>query len=160
MTWQPSGICLWPLWLFSSSLVRQSSPKQSAKSLIYGCLLSVKRPMDLNALLFCARMVKWRPNPSVYLYCCPWLIVDLHLPVWPLRLVYLASLLLFLCALTERIPAILSKIYPYDPDVLLQLFPFYISTPRWKNINFVMHFGSCWIDLFLSTPTLVIIWKR
>jgi hypothetical protein len=40
-----------------SSLAPQSSPEQSSRSLIYGRRLSVKRPMDLNALLFCARMM-------------------------------------------------------------------------------------------------------
>jgi hypothetical protein len=39
------------------SLAPQSSLEQSARSLIYGRRLSVKRPMDLNALLFCARMM-------------------------------------------------------------------------------------------------------
>jgi hypothetical protein len=38
--------------------------------------------MDLNALLFCARMVKRRKNPSVvYLCCCPWQCVVLLLLV-------------------------------------------------------------------------------
>jgi hypothetical protein len=42
--------------VYPSSLAHQSSPEQSARSLIYGRRLSIKRPMDLNALLFCARM--------------------------------------------------------------------------------------------------------
>jgi hypothetical protein len=46
--------------VYPSSLAHQSSPEQSARSLIYGHRLSIKIPMDLNALLFCARMVKRR----------------------------------------------------------------------------------------------------
>jgi hypothetical protein len=42
---------------FPSSLAHQSTPEQSARSLIYGRHFGVNRPMDLNALLFCAWMM-------------------------------------------------------------------------------------------------------
>ena len=43
--------------VYPSSLAHQSLHEQSTKRLIYGRRLSVKRPMDLNAQLFCARMM-------------------------------------------------------------------------------------------------------
>jgi len=42
---------------FPSSLTHQSTLEQLAGSLIYGRHFSVNRPMDLNALLFCAWMM-------------------------------------------------------------------------------------------------------
>jgi hypothetical protein len=42
--------------VYPSSLAHQSSPEQSASNLIYDRRVSV-RPMDLNALLFYARMM-------------------------------------------------------------------------------------------------------
>jgi hypothetical protein len=74
---------------FPSSLAHQSSPEQSARSLIYGHRFGVNRPMDLNALLFCAWMMSegcsCQSSTSVV---CPWLIVCLapsskkYLCVW------------------------------------------------------------------------------
>jgi len=63
-------VFIWdPCYCFPSSLACQSSLEQWTKILIYGRRLSVKIPMDLNALLFCAKMVKRRTNSSIYLCC-------------------------------------------------------------------------------------------
>jgi hypothetical protein len=65
---------------FPSSLAHQSTPEQSARSLIYGRRFNVNRPMDLNALLFCVWMMSegcsCQSSTSV---ACPWLIVVLCL---------------------------------------------------------------------------------
>jgi hypothetical protein len=43
--------------VYPSSLAHQSLPEQLARSLIYDRHLSIKRHMDLNALIFRARMM-------------------------------------------------------------------------------------------------------
>jgi len=57
MSWHPGCDWLFPFGYFPSSLAPQSSPEQSARSLIYDRHFRIKRLMDLNALLFCARMM-------------------------------------------------------------------------------------------------------
>jgi hypothetical protein len=54
---------------FPYSLDHQSMPEKSARSLIYGDCFDINRPMDLNALLFCAWMMiegcSCQPSASV-----------------------------------------------------------------------------------------------
>jgi hypothetical protein len=52
-------------------------PEQSARSLIYGRRFGVNRPMDLNALIFCAWMMKKDVPVSRLPLLFPWLIVGL-----------------------------------------------------------------------------------